>query len=256
MSNKTEKARIALQEPKSLRQAAFPVWAPVLVMLAVILTGVVLAFEGNAVSKGYFILFAIASLAVTLLVEARALFITVASLPIYFVVGTVAIGWISAPDSGGAGRRQFIINSLYPSISNFMWLLLPLLACIIIAALRWWLYREDLMRRMAYWEHMRRHKMAAERNNRQAYSRARATRSEYSRDERREGPREVHEIQRAMPQRERRDLPSTPIPRPQPVRRLGFDENSSQNSYGHRVEREKPQRAERRWDSRDYYDYR
>ena len=164
-----------MQEPKAVKQAAFPVWAPILVMVAVILTGVVLGLEKDAVPQVYFILFAIATVAVTLLVEVRGLFLTVASIPIYFVLGTIVIGWIATPNDGSAGRKAFILNSLYPSISHFLWLLFPFLAAVIIAVLRWWIYREDMARKAAYQEHLRRRRAAAERRNRDSYARARTS---------------------------------------------------------------------------------
>lgn len=176
MDSKTDKKRHSrLQEPKAVKQAAFPVWAPLLIMVAVILTGVILGRQQDAVPQVYFVLFAIAAIVVTVLVEVRGLFLTVACLPIYFVLGTVIIGWLSTPNTGAKDSKTFLINSLYPSISHFLWLLFPFLAAVVIALLRWWIYREDLARQAAYREHMRRRRAHAERDNRDSYAQVRSS---------------------------------------------------------------------------------
>lgn len=164
-----------MQEPKAVKQAAFPVWAPLLMMAAVILTGAVLGREEQVVPHTHFILFAIAAIVMTILVEVRGLFLTVFSIPIYFVVGTIFIGWTAIPKEGMAGKKALLLSCVYPAITHFLWLLFPLIAAGIIALVRWWLFQEYLSRRAAYQAHLRRRSMAAERHNRQTYTRARAT---------------------------------------------------------------------------------
>ncbi|KAB1504014.1 hypothetical protein F7230_02600 [Corynebacterium sp. 320] len=178
MTTTTDKKRRGqLREPKPMKQAPFPVWSPVLIMLAVIITGIVLGTDAQAVTKSFFVIFAVVAIVTTVLVEARGLFLTVASLPLYFVAGTVIVGWISTPKHPGSGRRTLIINAMYPAVSHFLWLIFPFLACVVIALVRWWLYREELARHLAYQEHMRRRRAARERSNLSSYARVRAGRA-------------------------------------------------------------------------------
>ncbi|WCZ37042.1 DUF6542 domain-containing protein [Corynebacterium heidelbergense] len=133
---------------ESVRGKLFPVWAPVLVMLAVIITGVVLAWNTGQTPTAYFVIFAVAALACTLLVEPRGLFLTVAALPLYFFLGSVAIGIIVSSGSKRAvGGKTGVVMATYPAIVHYLWLLFPLLLCILLAWARWWLYRDNLARR-------------------------------------------------------------------------------------------------------------
>lgn len=115
---------------------AFPVWAPLLVMVAVIITGVVLAWNTSAIPQTFFTLFAVASVVCTLAVEARGLFLTVVCLPLYFVAGTVFIGWLFVAQSPG-GMRTRLLTAAYPTVEHFLWLAVPFGLCVLIALVRW-----------------------------------------------------------------------------------------------------------------------
>ena len=77
------------------RRGLIPVWAPLLVMLAVILTGVVLGGIGTS----YALLFLISAVVCTALVELRGLFLTVVLLPFFWFFGVAwsATGTVSPP---------------------------------------------------------------------------------------------------------------------------------------------------------------
>lgn len=157
-------------DPTEAKSHFFPVWAPLLVMIAVTLTGLVLALNNHAVSQSYFVLFAIAAVGCTLFVEPRGLFFTVTALPLYFLVGTAFIGWFATGATGANSRKTKLITSIYPTLEHFLWLVIPLVLAIIIASLRWWYYREELARRQARAELARRRRADAERRNRESYT--------------------------------------------------------------------------------------
>lgn len=168
--NKHNRTRTPADAPEE-KAHFFPVWAPLLVMIAVTLTGLVLAMNDNVVSTSYFVLFAIAAIGCTLLVEARGLFLTVAALPLYFLIGTGFIGWFAAGATGANSRKTKLITSVYPALDHFLWLLIPLVVSIVIAVLRWWFYREELARKQARAELARKRRADKERRNRESYTR-------------------------------------------------------------------------------------
>ena len=83
----------------------FPVWSPLLVMTAVLLTGLVIGWGSTTLPTGYFVLFAAAMVVCTLFVEPRGLFLTVASFPLWFTVGTFIVARIAAPSGGSAKAK-------------------------------------------------------------------------------------------------------------------------------------------------------
>ncbi|WP_259342826.1 DUF6542 domain-containing protein [Corynebacterium falsenii] len=153
------------------RRSLFPVWAPLLVMIAVTITGLVLGMSENTVPETFFVLFAIAAIVCTILVEARGLFITVASLPLYFLLGTLFVGWFSAGSTGANSKKTKLITSIYPTVDHFMWLLIPFFIAVGIGIFRWWNYREKLGREQAKEALARRRRADADRKNRESYSR-------------------------------------------------------------------------------------
>lgn len=207
-------------EKSSQKQTSrFPVWAPPLVMVAVILTGLVLAMSSHAIPTSYFVLFAIATIACALFVEPRGLFLTVAAAPIYYVLGTFTVGWFAASGTGSVtGRKARLLTAAYPAVEHFLWLLIPFIIAVGIALFRWWVYREELARRAAREAFSRRRRVNSERNNRESYTRAR-TRSI-------EELREASERRRRDPTRSREGRIS-----------MNDAEDSEQASSAHRVER-------------------
>lgn len=151
----------------------FPVWAPLLVMVAVVITGLILTAEGGTVPQSYFILFAIACVICTLLVEARGLFLTVVAQPLYFLIGALAIGWISAKDSTGSGFKTKILTSVYPTIENFLWLLIPFLLSVVLALLRWQKAKNSFSRRQEAETRQRERRRKSDDSNRASFARSR-----------------------------------------------------------------------------------
>lgn len=160
-------------EPAPLnRRGLIPVWAPLLVMAAVFLTGVVLGGVGTP----YLVLFLLTAVICTSLVELRGLFLTVVLLPVYWFVGVTAAGLIS--DSSGAwgnSRKTALITAAYPAIENFLWLLVAFLLCVVIAVVRQRIDAAALESQRRR-ERARRRKMSeSEQNNQRLNSRVRST---------------------------------------------------------------------------------
>lgn len=150
----------------------FPVWAPALVMLAVIFTGLVLAKGDATIPTSFFALFAVAMIICTVFVEPRGLFLSAASFPLFYLFGSLAIGWFSSGATTIASKKTKVITSIYPAIEHFLWLLIPFLVAVGIAIFRWWNYRENLTRKAARLEMQRRRRSESDRSNIETYGRA------------------------------------------------------------------------------------
>lgn len=150
----------------------FPVWAPVLVMLAIVFTGLVLANGDTTIPTLFFGLFAVGMIASTIFVEPRGLFITVASFPLFYLFGSLLIGWFSSGRATIASRKTKVITSIYPAIEHYLWLLIPFLVAVGIAIFRWWNFRESLARKAAKLEMQRRRRSESDRSNIETYGRA------------------------------------------------------------------------------------
>ena len=150
----------------------FPVWAPALVMLAIVFTGLVLANGDTTIPTLFFGLFAVGMIASTIFVEPRGLFITVASFPLFYLFGSLLIGWFSSGKATIASRKTKVITSIYPAIEHYLWLLIPFLIAVGIAVFRWWNFRESLTRKAAKLEMQRRRRSESDRSNIETYGRA------------------------------------------------------------------------------------
>ncbi|MGJ4139443.1 DUF6542 domain-containing protein [Corynebacterium evansiae] len=150
----------------------FPVWAPTLVMLAIVFTGLVLANGDSTIPTLFFGLFAVGMIASTIFVEPRGLFITVASFPLFYLFGSLLIGWFSSGRATIASRKTKVITSIYPAIEHYLWLLIPFLIAVGIAIFRWWNFRESLARKAAKLEMQRRRRSESDRSNIETYGRA------------------------------------------------------------------------------------
>ncbi|WP_420100109.1 DUF6542 domain-containing protein [Corynebacterium sp.] len=164
------------------RRGLIPVWAPLLVMAAVVLTGIVLGGVGTS----YVILFAVSAVVCTALVELRGLFLTVVLLPVYWFFGITVAGLVGSSGTAGSGPRTALITAAYPAVEKFLWLVVSLVVCVVIAVARQRIdaavlenqYRRDRARR--------RQMNDAEQNNQRLNARVR----DYDRDNR--GPRSRH----------------------------------------------------------------
>lgn len=115
------------------RRGLIPVWAPLLVMVAVVLTGIVLGGVGTA----YIVLFAVSAVVCTALVELRGLFLTVVLLPVYWFFGITGAGLTGGtPTSAGSSPKTTLITAAYPAIEKFLWLAATFVICVIIAVVR------------------------------------------------------------------------------------------------------------------------
>ncbi|MGO1950059.1 MAG: DUF6542 domain-containing protein [Mycobacteriaceae bacterium] len=157
-------------DPPLNRRGLIPVWAPLLVMVAVFLTGVVLGEAGTS----YAVLFAVAAVICTALVELRGLFLTVVLLPFYWFFGVTGVGVIADSDGmSGTDRRTALIRAAYPAIEAFLWLAATFVICLVIAVVR---YRIDVavLERQRRRERAQRQRMTeAETENQRLNSRVR-----------------------------------------------------------------------------------
>nr|WP_255710416.1 MULTISPECIES: DUF6542 domain-containing protein [unclassified Corynebacterium] len=141
-------------------------------MLAIVFTGLVLANGDTTIPTLFFGLFAVGMIASTIFVEPRGLFITVASFPLFYLFGSLLIGWFSSGRATIASRKTKVITSIYPAIEHYLWLLIPFLVAVGIAVFRWWNFRESLTRKAAKLEMQRRRRSESDRSNIETYGRA------------------------------------------------------------------------------------
>lgn len=152
------------------RWGFIPPWAPLLVTVAVIFTGVVL----GEVGKVFLVLFLLAGIVCTALVELRGLFLTVVMLPAYWFAGIGLVGYFTDRASfSGTGRRTAVITAVYPAIENYLWLVATFIVSLVIAVVRQRLdaAARERARRLA--RQRRRRTAAAEEDNRRVTSRVR-----------------------------------------------------------------------------------
>ncbi|WP_414121296.1 DUF6542 domain-containing protein [Corynebacterium nuruki] len=149
------------------RRGFIPTWAPVLIMLAVFFTGLVLGDAGTP----YAILFAVACLVCTALVELRGMFLTVSLIPVYWFCGIGAVGMIGADSSGS--RKTQVITAAYPAVQHYMWLLATFVVCLVVALLRYRLDAAARERARRAARARRRRLQEADSDNRRVTTRAR-----------------------------------------------------------------------------------
>ncbi|WP_010119339.1 DUF6542 domain-containing protein [Corynebacterium nuruki] len=149
------------------RRGFIPTWAPVLIMLAVFFTGLVLGDAGTP----YAVLFAVACLVCTALVELRGMFLTVSLIPVYWFCGIGAVGMIGADSSGS--RKTQVITAAYPAVQHYMWLLATFVVCLVVALLRYRLDAAARERTRRAARARRRRLQEADSDNRRVATRAR-----------------------------------------------------------------------------------
>lgn len=122
-----------------------PMFVPPLLMLLAGVIGLLFSVPNGSIGKPYFIAFAVAAVAGTLLVVPRGLVVTVAQIPILFALVTFFTAWFTGsladPENGGAtattSKRARLVTSAYPIIQQFPWLLILMIICVIIAVWRY-----------------------------------------------------------------------------------------------------------------------
>lgn len=152
------------------RWGFIPPWAPLLVMVAVVFTGVVL----GEISAVFLFLFVITCIVCTALVELRGLFLTVVMIPVYWFFGIGLIGYFADPESfSGANRRTATITAIYPAVENYLWLLAAFFVSLLIALVRQRLDAAARERARRIARQRRRRAAAADEDNRRVNSRVR-----------------------------------------------------------------------------------
>ncbi|BAU95404.1 hypothetical protein N24_1142 [Corynebacterium suranareeae] len=167
---------------RSSQQTAFvglPTWSGPSVVLASLITGLLVSLLLGVVGLPYQLIFIIATLGVTLLVEARGLFLTVASIPILFGIFTPLTSWfvsqqgVASSSSPGVSATE-ILTAVYPLAQLFPTLLMVTLVAALIAVVRIILLRRNQESRQVSGEKTRRAQREAEEANQNAARRARA----------------------------------------------------------------------------------
>ena len=152
------------------RRGLIPVWAPLLVMLAVVLTGIVLGGIGTS----YTVLFAVSAIVCTALVELRGLFLTVVLLPVYWFFGVTAAGLVGgASATANSSFKATLITVAYPAIEKFLWLAATFVICVVIAVVRQRIDATVLQNQHRRELSRRRHLSDAEQNNQRLNARVR-----------------------------------------------------------------------------------
>lgn len=164
------------------------------IVCAALFTGALISVYGGQISWPLLAFFALAGIVVTTLVNPRGLFLTVAALPLLFLVAVTATGWAisSSTASGSMGvSRTDVVVIFYPLLQLF-----PVLAATTIGAFIIALARLSLLKRhnekIARRERAERHRVA--RSNRRTASQGRRAR---------ERSMTVNELRELMAQRER-----------------------------------------------------
>ncbi|ALC05436.1 hypothetical protein CDES_04980 [Corynebacterium deserti GIMN1.010] len=133
----------------------------------------------GALGLSYQLIFIIATLAVTLLVEARGLFLTVASIPVLFGIFTPLTSWFVSHQAPGAANSPGvstteILTAIYPLAQMFPTLIMVTLVAALIAVMRIILLRRNQQHVQATSERTRRKLREADQANQHAAKRARA----------------------------------------------------------------------------------
>lgn len=137
-------------------------------LAAALVSGLIIAAATSSIGWSYYLLFAVASLAVTILTKPRNLFLTVASIPLMFAVTTVSTGWIlvrqSLADGAPVSKTQYL-SAVYPLTQHFPILILVSIGCLSIAFLRIRLLKQQDRKRQARTrDAQRRERQESERN--------------------------------------------------------------------------------------------
>lgn len=152
------------------RWGFIPPWAPLLVMVAVVFTGVVLGEAGTV----FVALFFFSCVVCTALVELRGLFLTVVAVPFYWFAGTGLVGFFTNRAAfSGSGRKTAVITALYPAVENYLWLVATFFVSLVVAVVRQRLdaAARERARRLA--RDRRRRAAQADMDNRRVVSRVR-----------------------------------------------------------------------------------
>lgn len=119
-------------------------------LAAILLTGALISILMGALGWVYLAFLVIGSLLVALVVEERGLFLTVASIPIFYAITVVLAGFFitkaNLPEGASSFSKTAIVTSAFPLVQNFLWLLIALVGAGFIGWLRWMRYRKTARR--------------------------------------------------------------------------------------------------------------
>ncbi|AKE41755.1 hypothetical protein UL82_07970 [Corynebacterium kutscheri] len=156
-----------------------PAWSSLSILIAALVTGVLLTLQTGLLGWPFFTCFIVASLVIAIITEPRGLFISVASIPLFYGISIVAAGYVLVRSTVPEGAptqlsRTQIITSLFPLTQYFPLLLSVTIGCAIIASLRIFLLRRHKYRALQNNEQRRQRDRARDISNRRAVSKARA----------------------------------------------------------------------------------
>ncbi|MCF4006858.1 hypothetical protein L1O03_06650 [Corynebacterium uropygiale] len=153
-----------------------PLWAGPVIIAAALVTGILLSLVTGTMGAAYLWCFGLGVLAVTLLINPRGLYITVASIPILFAILTPLGAWIlSSQLMGGMQRLSMttLVTIIYPLMQLFPEFFLITVLGLVIAVVRWWLLRRQQHILESQARESRRKDAEAERRNQETTRRAR-----------------------------------------------------------------------------------
>ncbi|MCX7444427.1 hypothetical protein OS125_04095 [Corynebacterium sp. P7003] len=123
-----------------VRRVGAPTWSCPLILLLALIVGTVISIDQQQISGAYLWLFAVTSLACTLFVVPRGLWLTVSSVPLLFGAATPVAAWTIARSSAAEGSDAFsatgIATAIYPLAQHFPVLAATTVGCVLIAVLR------------------------------------------------------------------------------------------------------------------------
>ncbi|MGP6173653.1 DUF6542 domain-containing protein [Corynebacterium sp. A21] len=181
MSNvppQTRKPRAGSARPAAGTFPGLPAWSGIAIVFAALVTGLVISVAMGTIGAGYLACFAIAGIAVALLVELRGLFLTVAALPLLFSLVTPVASWFVSQTLTGSNAEfsaTAVVTSIFPLLQFFPLLFTVTLGSAAIALLRLWLFNRRERERERSARSARRRDAEAERVNRATAHRARQT---------------------------------------------------------------------------------
>ncbi|MDY5840466.1 MAG: DUF6542 domain-containing protein [Corynebacterium camporealensis] len=167
----------AAAAPKRSGLPAMSLPQALLTVVASLLTGMMLSLLTGGIGWPFTLCFIIGTLAATLLVQHRGLFLLVASVPIFFVTLIVVTAWLITRSDLSEGASAFsktaLLSSAFPALEHFPTLVMTVIGAIIIALLRLWRQKNTAQTENTDAMAKRRQAAEADKRNRDTSMRAR-----------------------------------------------------------------------------------
>lgn len=140
MTNHSEQRRRTQPAPQTTpRFFGISVWASLIILCAALTIGLFVTLHNGLLGIPFLALFVIAVLVIALLTEPRGLFLTIASIPIFFGIFVIITSWFlvanATPDGAPLSKTQ-IITAIYPITLHFPVLAIATAAAALISFLR------------------------------------------------------------------------------------------------------------------------